>query len=118
MVKSQSHDDQEKVLSWEPSSSSSRPTTTGMTRLLRKRSDGDGDGGGGGGGRHDASDLYLFHDGSGSCAMYSQLGHLGRHVYGIASSSISAAQTLEDLAADYIRQAHLDRQDGLVLGGK
>ncbi|KAL2018289.1 hypothetical protein VTK56DRAFT_993 [Thermocarpiscus australiensis] len=100
--KRKSHD--QEVLS--PKTSSR--TTSGMVRLLQKRSDG--------GGRHDASGLYLFHDGSGSCGMYSQLGYLGRDVYGIPSSS-SDAQTLEGLAADYIRQANLDRRDDLILGG-
>ncbi|KAK4244019.1 hypothetical protein C7999DRAFT_35640 [Corynascus novoguineensis] len=80
-----------------------------MVRQLQKRSDG-------GGGRHNASGLYLFHDGSGSCAMYARVGQLGRDVYGVPSLK-SGAQTLEGLAADYIRRANLAGQDGLILGG-
>lgn len=66
--------------------------------------------------------LYLFHDGSGLCNVYSRLGKLDRDVYGVFSidfSSVdSSISTLEELASRYIDQLGLTNKDNIMLGGK
>lgn len=69
------------------------------------------------------SNLYLFHDGSGQCGMYSRLPAIDRNIYGIFSlDSPSSAnldvQTMEDLAALYIERAKLVDQPKIILGGE
>ncbi|EOD44424.1 putative polyketide synthase protein [Neofusicoccum parvum UCRNP2] len=65
--------------------------------------------------------LYMFHDGSGLCNVYSRLGELGRDIYGIFSLDFShidrSITTLEDLASHYIDRAHLAEQESIMLGG-
>ncbi|AEO59633.1 polyketide synthase [Thermothelomyces thermophilus ATCC 42464] len=91
------------------------PQTAPGIRQLQKRGDGSGRSGSGSG---SGGPLYLFHDGSGTCGMYARVGPLGRDVYGVPSLR-SDAQTLEALAADYIRQANLGAPQGgpLILAG-
>ncbi|GME55931.1 hypothetical protein GTA08_BOTSDO13036 [Neofusicoccum parvum] len=65
--------------------------------------------------------LYMFHDGSGLCNVYSRLGELGRDIYGIFSLDFSqidrSITTLEELASHYIDRAHLAEQESIMLGG-
>lgn len=67
--------------------------------------------------------MYLFHDGSGLCGMYSRLGSLDAVVYGVHTSNKDAGpdhdeQTMDSLARHYIYSANLASQDNLILGGK
>lgn len=70
--------------------------------------------------------LYMFHDGSGLCSMYSKLHDIDQKLHGIyslespSSSPHSVSQeTMEELAAWYIKHANLLRQsEELILGGK
>lgn len=67
--------------------------------------------------------MYLFHDGSGLCGMYSRLGKLNASVYGVhISEDVTEPQnnqrTMESLASRYIDSANLANQDNLILGGK
>jgi acyl carrier protein len=69
--------------------------------------------------------LFMFHDGSGLCNMYSRLVGLHRDLHGIYSlesaSSIpadSGTNTMEELSMFYIEQARLTDREGLILGGK
>lgn len=65
--------------------------------------------------------LYLFHDGSGLCNVYSRLGDLGRDVYGIFSLDFSQIDrkltTMEELASQYIDRARFMDHDRVLLGG-
>ncbi|KFA56353.1 hypothetical protein S40293_08749 [Stachybotrys chartarum IBT 40293] len=71
------------------------------------------------------SHLYLFHDGSGLCSMYSRLSSLERNVYGVSSLELpqlqaegnAGVQTLEDLAAFYIQNTGMTTKSNIVLGG-
>lgn len=70
--------------------------------------------------------LYMFHDGSGLCSMYSKLHNIDQQLYGVyslespSSSPRNVSQkTVEDLAAWYIKHANLLTQSQeVVLGGK
>lgn len=67
--------------------------------------------------------IYLFHDGSGLCGMYSRLGNLNASIYGVHTSEDTIGpqndqQTMESLASRYIESADLANQDNLILGGK
>lgn len=63
--------------------------------------------------------IYLFHDGSGHCSMYSRMSSMNRNITGILSPDPSAEiQRLEDLASLYIKQTGLDNEKEVVLGGK
>lgn len=70
--------------------------------------------------------LYMFHDGSGLCSMYSKLQDIDQQLYGVYSleSPLSSPRnvshkTMEDLAAWYIQQASLLTQSQeVILGGK
>ncbi|POR35294.1 Polyketide synthase [Tolypocladium paradoxum] len=68
-----------------------------------------------------AAPLYLFHDGSGLSTMYSKLGQLGRHVYGMFSQDIAsinpAVVSMEDMAALYIDRAKLMSARSPILCG-
>ncbi|EKG13226.1 Beta-ketoacyl synthase [Macrophomina phaseolina MS6] len=65
--------------------------------------------------------IFLFHDGSGLCNVYSRLGKLDCDVYGIFSLDFSHIDrkitTLEALATRYIDQARLMDHDSIILGG-
>ncbi|KAI1372052.1 hypothetical protein F4677DRAFT_278704 [Hypoxylon crocopeplum] len=65
--------------------------------------------------------VYLFHDGSGHCSMYSRMTDLNRSINGIYSqdplSSAPKAERLEDLAALYIKQTNLINEQEVILGG-
>lgn len=67
--------------------------------------------------------MYLFHDGSGLCGMYSRLGNLNASVYGVhtlkdAVGPQNDQRTMESLASRYIESANLVDQDNLILSGK
>ncbi|KUI53774.1 Conidial yellow pigment biosynthesis polyketide synthase [Cytospora mali] len=57
----------------------------------------------------DAIPLYLFHDGSGRCSMYSKLA--------VPGYNLPVVRTMEDLAALYIEKAGLHNQQRVMLGG-
>lgn len=70
-----------------------------------------------------SSSLYMFHDGSGLCGMYSRLSSMDRDVYGIFSLdpppfANAGRQTLEELAATYIERAGLVAQPDVILSGE
>lgn len=80
----------------------------GLQRTIQQQSDGP----------HQCT-LYLFHDGSGHCSMYSRMSSINRNITGILSPDPSAEiQHLEDLASLYIKQTNLDNEKEVVLGGK
>lgn len=67
--------------------------------------------------------MYLFHDGSGLCGMYSRLGSLDAVVYGVHTSEDASGphhdeQTMESLARHYIETVNLANHYNLILGGK
>jgi acyl carrier protein len=69
--------------------------------------------------------LYLFHDGSGKCGMYSRLDVPGYNIFGVYSLDFElldpGIRTMEDLAALYIEKAGLDSRDDsgeIALGGE
>ncbi|KAJ3497716.1 hypothetical protein NLG97_g1690 [Lecanicillium saksenae] len=69
--------------------------------------------------------LFMFHDGSGLCSMYSKLHDIDQKlhaIYSLESPSSSprnvAIETMEELAAWYIKHANLLQQpDEVILGG-
>ncbi|KUI69012.1 Conidial yellow pigment biosynthesis polyketide synthase [Cytospora mali] len=65
--------------------------------------------------------LYLFHDGSGRCSMYSKLAVPGYNLFGVFSPRTApfgpVVHTMEDLAALYIEKAGLRNQQRVMLGG-
>ncbi|KAL6711554.1 polyketide beta-ketoacyl-synthase [Coniothyrium glycines] len=65
--------------------------------------------------------LYLFHDGSGLCKVYSRIAHLGREVWGVPSIDFlnvdRSITTLEELASRYITQLKLAEKEKVILGG-
>ncbi|KAI1335917.1 ketoacyl-synt-domain-containing protein [Xylariaceae sp. FL0016] len=65
--------------------------------------------------------LYLFHDGSGKCSMYSRLDLPKYNLFGIPSLDFGAQDPsitkMEDLAALYIAKARLAAKKDIVLGG-
>ena len=67
-------------------------------------------------------ELFLFHDGSGLCSMYSKLKKLNLTVNGIFSldavSPDPAVNSMEDLAMAYIRAGNLSAKEEIILGGK
>lgn len=70
--------------------------------------------------------LYMFHDGSGLCSMYSKLHNIDQQLYGVYSLDSPSSsprdfshETMEDLASWYIKHANLLRQSQeVILGGK
>ena len=63
--------------------------------------------------------MYLFHDGSGHCSMYSRMADVNRNITGIYSPDpLEDVKTLKDLAQFYIDGADLSANRGVVLGGK
>ncbi|KAI1773561.1 hypothetical protein F4818DRAFT_452992 [Hypoxylon cercidicola] len=65
--------------------------------------------------------IYLFHDGSGHCSMYSQISNIDRDLMGIYSadalSATPKAERLEDLAELYIKRTNLMNDQEVILGG-
>lgn len=66
--------------------------------------------------------LYMFHDGSGKCSMYSRLEIPGYNTFGIYSvdydSTKPSIETMEELASMYIDKAGLLSRDQITLGGE
>lgn len=66
--------------------------------------------------------VYLFHDGSGHCTMYSHMIDINHTISGIYSpdplSRTPKIERLEDLANLYIRRTNLINDQEVVLGGK
>ena len=65
--------------------------------------------------------LYLFHDGSGHCSMYSRLLNMDRNLYGFASIKLLESgekkRDLSDLAAHYVTDILASETSELILGG-
>lgn len=65
--------------------------------------------------------LYLFHDGSGLCNMYSRLHDLGRNVYGFFNphffNANDGAKTLVEMAAHYVSIIRSSCKTPVILGG-
>ncbi|XXH03671.1 hypothetical protein Hte_010076 [Hypoxylon texense] len=65
--------------------------------------------------------VYLFHDGSGYCNMYSHITGIDRDITGVYSSDpLSAtpkAERLEELAELYIKRTNLMNEQEVILGG-
>ncbi|KAI1111369.1 hypothetical protein F5Y14DRAFT_315219 [Nemania sp. NC0429] len=79
----------------------------GFQRTIQRQIDGD----------HKCN-IYMFHDGSGYCNMYSRMSSINRNVTGIFSPDPSAEiQRLEDLASLYIKQTKLDNDKEVLLAG-
>ncbi|KAI1495530.1 hypothetical protein F5X99DRAFT_426131 [Biscogniauxia marginata] len=74
-------------------------------------------------GKHTSSSipLYLFHDGSGKCSMYSRLVLPGYNLFGVFSLDFgtpnSDIKTMEDLALLYIDKAGLLINENIMVGG-
>jgi acyl carrier protein len=63
--------------------------------------------------------VYLFHDGSGYCSMYSRMSAVNRNITGISSPDLSSGiKRIEDLASFYIKRTNLENEQEVVLGGK
>lgn len=65
--------------------------------------------------------VYLFHDGSGHCSMYSHISGIDRDLTGVYSadplSATPKAKRLEDLAELYIKRTNLMSEQEVILGG-
>ncbi|KAI1762632.1 hypothetical protein GGR53DRAFT_500984 [Hypoxylon sp. FL1150] len=65
--------------------------------------------------------VYLFHDGSGHCSMYSHISGIDRDLTGVYSadplSATPKAERLEDLAELYIKRTNLLNEQEVILGG-
>jgi len=66
--------------------------------------------------------LYLFHDGSGFCNMYSRLDSMDRNLHGFSNPSAftdrPAPDTLVQMAADYASAINTSTRSPIILGGK
>lgn len=62
------------------------------------------------------SPLYMVHDGSGLCSMYSAIGSLGRNVFGISCDEKNQFRTVNDMATAYA--GLVDTSKSFILGGK
>ncbi|KAJ3580046.1 hypothetical protein NPX13_g523 [Xylaria arbuscula] len=62
--------------------------------------------------------MYLFHDGSGYCNMYSRMADVNRNITGIHSPDMSVdIRNLEDLARFYLDGTDICTDNGVVLSG-
>ncbi|KAL9620218.1 MAG: hypothetical protein Q9160_005227 [Pyrenula sp. 1 TL-2023] len=68
-----------------------------------------------------SSPLFLVHDGSGLCSMYSRLGAQSRALFGFYNplllESNFGRQTLVDIAADYVSRIQTAANEAIILGG-
>lgn len=69
-----------------------------------------------------SASLYLFHDGSGLCNMYSQMHDIGRHTHGFSNPGFFKADdqpsSLVDMAARYAPHIDTSARRPVILGGK
>ncbi len=69
-----------------------------------------------------SASLYLFHDGSGLCSMYSQMHDLGRDLHGFSNPGFFEADnqpsTLIEMAAGYAPHVNTSTKRSVILGGE